>query len=224
MPGRNIVLANNEIYHIFNRGIASQLVFFNKRTYERAIETIFYYQNKNTPIKYSKFLKLSMSERSDLLKESRKRKDWLVEIISYCLMPNHFHLLLKQLVDNGISKFVGDFTNSYTRYINTKQERNGPIFEGKFKSVRVETEEQLLHVQRYIHLNPYTSYLIKTIEDLETYTYSSFPEYTGKHNSDFCSKDIILGNFKNISSYKKFIFDQADYQRQLANMRHLLFE
>lgn len=224
MPGRKIPLVNNEIYHIFNRGVASQPTFLGKRDYERALETIFYYQNSNPPIKYSRFLTLSIKDRAELLENLVKEKNFLVEFISYCLMPNHFHFLLRQIKDGGIAKFVGNFTNSYTRYFNTKQERAGPLFTGKFKSVRIETEEQLLHVSRYIHLNPYTSFVVKTLNALEIYPYSSFPEYTEKVDSNFCSKDVVMSGYKNLELYKQFVFDQADYQRSLDQIKHLATE
>lgn len=224
MPGRAIPLVNNEIYHIFNRGVASQPTFLNKRDYQRALESTFYYQNSNPPVRYSRFLSLSVEERSKLLETLRNKRDFLVEFISYCLMPNHFHFLLRQLKDNGIAKFTGNFTNSYTRFFNTKNERQGPLFTGKFQSVRVETQEQLLHVSRYIHLNPYTSFVVKSWEDLERYPYSSFPEFLGKVNSNLCAKDIILNEFKNVDQYKKFVFDQADYQRCLGRIKHLTFD
>ncbi len=224
MPGRTIPLVSNEIYHIFNRGIASQPTFIDKRDYQRALDTIFYYQNVSPPIKYSRFLSLSLQERNNILEKLRIQKDFLVEIITLCLMPNHFHLLLKQLKDNGISRFVGNLTNSYTRFFNTKRKRSGPIYEGKFKSVRIETEEQLLHVSRYIHLNPYTAFIVKKLEDLENYPYSSFIEYTKDSTTNFYTKDIILGNFKNRKAYKQFVFDQANYQRTLDQIKHLISE
>lgn len=224
MPGRLIPIVTNEIYHVFNRGVASQPIFFNKRDYERALEGFLYYQNINPPLKYSRFLLLPVAEKVELLEKFAKEKNFLVEIISYCFMSNHFHFLLRQLRDNGIAKFVGNFTNSYTRYINTKQERSGPIFTGKFKAVRIETREQLLHVSRYIHLNPYTSFAVKTLESLTHYPYSSLSEFLKNTNSNFYSKDIIVSEFKNIKSYKQFIFDQADYQRRLGNIKHMLLD
>ncbi|MBI2430449.1 MAG: transposase [Candidatus Levybacteria bacterium] len=224
MPGRKIPLVNNELYHIFNRGVASQPTFLSKRDYDRALETIFYYQNSNPPIKYSRLLSLSVKDRAGLLENIAKQKNFLVELISYCLMSNHFHFLLRQVKDTGIATFMSNFTNSYTRFFNTKQERTGPLFTGKFKSVRIETQEQLVHVSRYIHLNPYTSFVVKTLKDLEAYPYSSFPEFIGKVKSNFCAKEIIMGNYKNIESYKQFVFDQADYQRSLDRIKHLATE
>lgn len=224
MPGRIIPLINNEVYHVFNRGIASQPIFLDKRQYDRALETIFYYQNVNPPIRYSKFLKLKKEERALILNSLKKQKNFIVEIIALCLMPNHFHLLLKQVRNNGISKFVGNFSNSYTRYHNIKTERSGPLLEGKFKAVRIETTEQLLHVSRYIHLNPYTSFIVRRLEDLENYPYSSLKEYLNKQGPDCFPKDIILSNFKKIKDYKKFVFDQANYQRVLDQIKHLTLE
>jgi putative transposase len=224
MPGRLIPIATNEIYHVFNRGVASQPIFFGKRDYDRAVESFLYYKNINLSLKYSRFLSLPIKERSELLEKLAKEKNFLVEIISYCFMPNHFHFLLRQIRDDGIAKFIGNFTNSYTRYLNTRLERAGPLFTGKFKAVRIETQEQLLHVSRYIHLNPYTSFVVKSIEGLKDYPHSSFPEYLNNAKSSFYNRNIIISEFKNFKSYKQFVFDQADYQRTLNNIKHLCFD
>jgi len=224
MPGRKNPLITNKIYHVLNRGIALQPVFLNKRGYDRALQTMFYYQNRQPPLKYSRFLTLSNKRRLKILEKLKVQRKFLVGIVAFCLMPNHFHLLLKQLVDGGISKFMSNFTNRYTKYISTKNERKGPSFQGKVKAIRIETEKQLLHVSRYIHLNPYTSYIIKGLKEIENYPYSSFPEYIGKLQINLCNKEIILSQFKNIESYKRFVFDQADYQRKLETIKHLLQE
>lgn len=223
MPGRDIPLVTDEIYHVLNRGIASQPIFQDKRDYTRALQTLFFYQNQKQPLRYAKFLTLSRAQRLEILERLAKEKQFLVEIIVYCLMPNHFHLMLRQLVENGVSKFMANFANSYTRYLNTKYKRYGPLFQGKFKAIRVETDEQLLHLSRYIHLNPYSSYVVKTLEDLENYPFSSLPEYLGKTINNYCAKGIVLDDFKK-SSYKKFVFDQADYQRKLEEIKHLVLE
>jgi len=224
MPGRKIQLVNNEIYHIFNKGVASQPTFLDKREYTRAIEAACYYQNIIPPLKYAKFLLLSAKERVKLINQLKEQKDWLVEIICFCFMPNHFHFLLKQLTDGGISKFMSNFTNSYTRYFNTKNERSGHLFGGKFKSVRIKTDEQLIHVSRYVHLNPYTAYVVKSFKELEEYLYSSFAEYIGKNTSNLCNKDIVISNFKTAESYRQFVFDNADYRRELGKIKHFLLE
>lgn len=224
MPGRRIPLITNQIYHALNRGVASQPIFLTKKEYQRGLETIFYYQNENPPLSYSTFLKLSQRRRKELLERLKEKKDLLVKIIAFCLMPNHFHFLLKQVQNNGISIFMSNLTNSYTRYFNINHKRVGPLFQGKFKAIRIETDEQLLHVSRYIHLNPYTSYVVKTLKELETYPYSSFAEYLNPQKTDFCHKKIVLENFKSPADYKKFVFNQADYQRRLEEIKHLTLE
>lgn len=224
MPGRIIPLVNQEIYHIFNRGISLQPTFLDKRDYQRLLQTIVYYQNQQPSVKLSRFLILSEEERKEIIDNNKKAADFLTDIICFCFMPNHLHFLLKQVVDGGISKFMSNVTNSYTRYLNTKRKRNGPLFQGKFKAVRVESDEQLLHLSRYIHLNPLTSYVIKDIGQLENYVYSSFPEYMGKIQSGFCQKEIVLGQFKGPNDYRKFVLDQVDYQRRLQEIKHLVLE
>jgi len=224
MPGREITLSTEQFYHVLNRGVASQPTFTSGKEYIRAVDSIRYYQNQEPPQKYSWFIDLSQERRREILNNLAQSKQFLVEIVAYCLMPNHFHLLLKQQVENGISKFMSNFTNSYTRYFNTKNKRVGPLFQGKFKAKRVETDEQLIHLSRYIHLNPFSSSVVKTIEQLKKYQFSSLPEYLGKAPVNFCNKEVILGQFKNSKQYQKFIFDQATYQRELEKIKHLVLE
>lgn len=224
MPGRKVLLVTDQVYHILNRGVTSQPIFLNKRNYHRALGATFYYQNKNLPLSYAAFLELSNQRREETLQKLREQKNFLVEIVAFCLMPNHFHFLLKQVQEEGISVFMSNFSNSYTRYFNTSCKRTGHLFQGKFKAVRIETEKQLLHVSRYIHLNPYTSYVVRTLKELEVYPYSSFPEYLKPQRIDFCYKEVILSGFKKTTDYKKFVFDQADYQRRLEGIRHLMLE
>lgn len=224
MPGRDIPLVTNEVYHIINRGIASQPVFLTKRDYQRALDTFFYYQNQNPFLRYSFFLRLPNQQKAEILDRLQKENEFLIEIIAYCLMPNHVHFLLRQLKSNGLSIFMSNFSNSYTRYFNTKQKRIGPLLQGKFKAIRIETDEQLLHLSRYIHINPYSSFVVKNLTDLENYPYSSLPEYLNPQTFPRCNKEVVLAHFKNISAYKKFILDQVDYQRRLEEIKHLALE
>lgn len=138
-------------------------------------------------------------------------------------MPNHFHLQLKQKEDQGIAKFLSNLQNSFTRYFNISHERDGSLFLDQFKAIRIETDEQLIHVSRYIHLNPYTGYVVKSLKDLENYSWSSFPDYF-QEGENLIEKDFILSFFKSSEEYKRFVFDQADYQRKLKEIEHLLLE
>ena len=150
------LLATGEIYHIYNRSIIGDKVFPDKRSLERFKETIFYYLRTNPRCSYSK-----KEEGKSLFQQKYDKDKRLSELIAYCIMPNHFHLILKQLDENGISVYIGRLLNSYSRYYNTRFKRKGPLWEGRFNRKRVETDEDLLHLTRYIHLNPATSYLVE---------------------------------------------------------------
>jgi putative transposase len=138
-------------------------------------------------------------------------------------MPNHYHLQIKQLVNNGISVFISKFQNSFTKFFNTLINRSGHLFESQFKAKIILNEEEFIHINRYIHLNPYTSFLIKNIEDLKNYFASSLPEYLDEKQG-FCEKSLVLSHFKNLNDYWQFIRNQADYQRKLNQIKHLTFE
>lgn len=222
MAGRNIPLATGEFYHVFNRGITHQPVFQSKRDYEQASLGISYYRFTRPPFKLSRFKSLSQDEKNNVLDSLEKSGNALVKIISFVWMPNHFHLLLKQTEDGGISTFLSRFTNSYTKYFNIKNKRVGDLFQGVFKAVRIETEEQLLHVSRYIHLNPLVSFVVKE-KDFLVYPWSSLPAFL-QGKSSLCWLEPILANFSSSDDYKKFIFDQADYAKELEKIKHLTFE
>ncbi|MBN1969273.1 MAG: transposase [Candidatus Delongbacteria bacterium] len=147
-----------------------------------------------------------------------------VEIISYVLMPNHFHFLIRQAKNDAVMEFTRNFQISFTKYINKRFERTGPLLQGQFKGKLIEDDEQLLHVHRYIHLNPYASFIVNDVESLKDYTWSSLPEFLGHSKGGFCSKNIILNNFDNVDKYWKFITNQADYQRNLKRIKHLVFD
>lgn len=220
---RKTVLATGEVYHVLNRGVEKRPTFTDKRELQRAIDAMEFYRFANPPFKLSKFFNISRDDRIKILKGIEKENDKLVEILSFCLMPNHFHFLLKQLKDNGISIFISKFSNSYARYFNTKHERVGPLFQGRFKAVHIQNEEQLIHVSRYIHLNPVVSFLIKT-EELENYAWSSYPDYLGLTNLQITDKKLVMSYFKTKEKYKQFVLDQIDYGKKLAEIKHLILE
>lgn len=213
MAYNQAIFANNEFYHVFNRGVEKRTTFTNRRDYNRFIETMDYYRAKDPPARFS------YKDKPVIIKNTIISFP-LVEIVCFCLMPNHFHMLIKQVENNGISTFLSKLSNSYTKYFNTKYKRVGPLFQGSFKAVRIEDDEQLLHVSRYIHLNPLIDYLTR---DLKTYPYSSYQEFLGLKKG-FCKKDIILDNFNTPSDYEKFVLDQEDYGRSIKRMERMIRE
>ena len=223
MSYRKIPIVKGEIYHVFNRSIAKQPIFMSNKDYQRAIEVFKYYQFAKPPLRFSFYYRLQKDQKVKFIEELLKSANSIVDILCFCLMPNHFHFLLKNLKDSGINKFMSNFQNSYAKYFNTKTGRTGSLFQQNFKAVRVESDEQLTHVSRYIHLNPITAYLINSVEELIDYPWSSYPEYISKGKSNL-NKDLVLGNFRSINDYKKFVADQVDYQRELDKIKHIILE
>ncbi len=198
-------------YHIYNRGVAKQEIFGDKNDYLRMLSTFSYYLEKYTN-KYSIVLK---EELNNILLKTPVQP--LVQIYAYCLMPNHFHLILKQIMDRGISEFMRKTLNSYTRYLNTKNNRVGPIFQGKFKAVLIESDEQLLHLSRYIHLNPYVAKLTQSVQE---YPWSSYKQYLNKDSNRLCS----LLDSSLTTDYKEFVEDYASYAVDLAYIKKFLID
>lgn len=224
MPtNRNLVFADDEIYHVFNRGIERRPTFTTKTEFNRAMLALDLYRFSDLPIRLSKILTLPLDEREQVIRNIRKESGKVVEIICFCLMPNHFHFLLRQKLETGISTFAANFTNSYTKYFNAKHERVGPLFQGLFKAVHIQSDEQLVHVSRYIHLNPVSSYLIEA-DELESYKWSSYPEYIGKASTNIADKEIVLNMFDSKEKYKEFVLAQVDYARELERIKHLILE
>ncbi|MEK7502384.1 MAG: transposase [Patescibacteria group bacterium] len=221
MPGRSTILVNEEYYHIFNRGVARQPTFLNRNDYKRALLTLSYYRFTSQTVRLSRFKEFSQEERNRIVANMQK-KEKFAEIVSFVFMPNHFHLLLKQTIDNGISHFLSKFTNSYTKYFNTKYNRVGPVFQGVFKSVHIDSDEQLLHLSRYIHLNPVVSVVVEK-QNLLSYPWSSFPEFLTEQ-SDLIFRGPVLEHFQTADHYKKFVFDNIDYGRKLEEIKHLVLE
>jgi len=136
-------------------------------------------------------------------------------------MPNHYHFLIRQIQDNGISEFISKISNSYTKYFNTRYSRVGPLLQGQFKALRIESDEQLIHVSRYIHLNTIASFLVK---DLKEYPWSSYQNYISSQFDKACSKDFVLSMFKSEHTYEEFVLDQVDYAQKLELIKHLALE
>ncbi len=221
MPYRKVPLVAGEIYHVFNRSITGVPIFPTSQYFTRFIELINYYRFKDTPVSYSQFKRIERDIRQQIMDDLIKEDDRQVEIFAFCLMDNHF--LLKQTADNGIARFISNLQNGYAKYFNVRTERNGPLFQPMFKNTRIITDEQFLHVSRYIHLNPSTSYLVK-IEDLENYKWSSLPGYLSLNQQyAFVNMSFIL-DLLSKKKYKQFVYDQAEYQRELGNIKHLLME
>lgn len=225
MPGRKVPLVTGEIYHVFNRGIDHKPTHTSLKEYKRVLELLAYYRYQSPPLRFSRYKYLSFDRQHEILQAMKEKNVKLVEMLAFSLMPNHFHFLLKQTKDNGISRFMSQFQNSYTRYFNTIRQRVGSLYLDQFKAVRIENDEQFIHVSRYIHLNELTGFVVKDFQALCNSPWSSLPEYLGAENENgICSVDEVLAFFSNKDAYRTFVSNQADYQRTLKMIEHLTFE
>lgn len=224
MPYRRIPFATGEIYHLFNRSIGRQPIFTNSKDYQRFSDTVNFYRFQKPQSRFSHYNRLPKESKTHFLENLYKTRKKLVEIYTFAFMPNHFHFLVRQNEENGISLFMSQIQNSYAKYFDTKYKWSGGVFQSMFKAVRVESEEQFTHVARYIHLNPLTSFILKKIKDLEKYPWNSYAEYVENISTPFLEKELLLNYFPSKQKLRKFMEDQVEYQRLLKRIEHLIME
>ena len=141
-------------------------------------------------------------------------------LVSYCLMPNHYHLLVQQNTEIPVSKLILRLCTSYSKYFNKKYKRVGGVFQDQYKMVSVDDGDYLNWLTAYIHQNPKIARLVINPED---YTWSSFSEYLGKV-SGICKKEVVTGQFSSLLEYKKFVDESVDIIKQKKEIEHLLID
>lgn len=206
---RKINFANGEFYHIYNRGTDKRNIFSSESDFQRFLQSMDEF-NSVEPIGsiYENSFRKDRKEHSLGNPVSKSKK--LVNFVCYCLNSNHYHFILEQLLDSGISKFMKSLGGGYTKYFNEKEKRSGALFQGTFKAVHVDSNEYLLHLSAYVNLNdmvhkktPLGNRVSKMGDK------SSWGEYLGENENNFCRKDIILEQFRNIKEYKEFVEDSV---------------
>ena len=186
---RKVSLVTDEHYHILNRGVDKRTIFQDQEDLNRFFQSMKEF-NVTEPIG-------SIFENSFEGNKNEKPK-LLVEIVAYCLNPNHFHLLLKQVSENGISEYMKRLSGGYRLYFNKKHRRTSSLFGGRFKSSHIDSDTYMNHVSAYINLNNwFKGEKIKLSQ-------SSWEEYLETEKPGECHKEIVLGQFKNVKEYEKF--------------------
>ncbi|MEI6228408.1 MAG: transposase [Candidatus Saccharibacteria bacterium] len=201
MPSRNIdkIDINDSYYHVYARGRGKQPIFQDDEDYRVFLNLFKRY--------------LSVDE---LLDGSGRKYPHLrseVELLCYCLMPNHFHLLLYQVEKGAMSQLMRGLMTSYSVYFNKKYEMSGPVFESRYKASIIATDAYLMHISRYIHLNP---------DDWRAYPYSSIHAYFGIGQPEWLQQDKIIDLFGTTPIYADFLDDYADYKKSLEEIEHSL--
>ncbi|MDP3661753.1 MAG: transposase [bacterium] len=213
MPSRSHRIAPFEHYHLFNRGVNHQQIFFEERDIARFVFLILHKQSPTTTttrVEYytKEFLKHRVWSTTGTTKVKMVGTR-SVELVNFCLMDNHFHLTVRELKEGGTSKYMQRILNAYTKYFNTKYKRKGHLFEGPFKAVRVDSNVQLLHLSAYIHRNPRDMHAWRGKE--AEYPWSSLQDFIVENRwGRLLSTNVILEQFGKDSEtqqkgYKKFV-------------------
>lgn len=194
MTTRKTPITTGEIYHIYNRGVDKRNIVMepdDSRRFMRSVKVF----NTIEPVGSLREIETELSSGSTAGKP-------LVDIIAYCLNPNHFHFILRQRVDGGISEFMKRLSGGYTWYFNNKYKRSGSLFQGRYKSLHVDTNEYLLQLSVYVNLN----FRVHNYNDSVTkkFIYSSWDEYCGESPQGVCEKSSVLGLFTSSQEYQSF--------------------
>lgn len=205
-----------EIYHILSRGVDKRKIFLEEEDYLRFVHDLFEFNNQEAAQNIGYFFKNQYIDlRSRYIGEKRQKRKFLVKILIFCLMPNHYHLLLTPIVEGGITKFMRKLNIGYAKYFNQKYERVGALFQGRYKSIHIQNDSHFIRLPYYIHLNPldlkfpeWRGGEIKNykgaIKFLENYRWSSFLDYIGKKNfPSITQRDLLLEFFEGPENHKK---------------------
>ena len=210
MPSKYTIrsFVTDGVYHIYNKGVEGREVFTNERDYKLFLYYLYI---------YLKPLKLVLETYPGLPFALRERNlNGRLELLCYALMPNHFHLLMRPRETNAVSIFMKQLANAYTQYFNSKYMRRGALFQGRYKSVKIDTDNQLIHISRYIHLNPYVA---KLTQNPESYPWSSFPDYLDTDKESLCTRRLIQSFFSSTNKYKEFVMDHKEYALELGKIK-----
>ncbi len=215
MPAKNAIKEyhENSYYHLYNRGVNRASIFLDSQDYKTFLWLLRFY-----------LLPVDLRGEPSKVSPSHQLKNYSnrIRLIAYCLMPNHFHLMIWQSEADGINHFMRSLATKYTKYFNQKYKRIGPLFQGVYKAVLVESEAQLVFLSKYIHRNPIE---LPSGRVLEGYKYSSYGNYLGKFNQDWVKKSDILDLFSKTklnNSYQSFV-EETD-ERDLPTIKTVIIE
>ncbi|MBL7141503.1 transposase [Patescibacteria group bacterium] len=222
-------------YHIFNRGVEKRDIFLEKGDFLRFVHYL-YNLNDFNPLSVE-FRRQQLNMYAVSPRTLSLKRDLLIDIIAWVLMPNHYHLLLRQRVNKGISKFMQKLGTAWTEFFNAKYKHSGVIFQGKFKAVEIKTEAQFIVVYNYIHTNPINliepNWKKEGIENpekimtfLNNYRWSSYLDYIGERNfSSIINQKLLKSNINSIEGakeikqmFKEIIFNQEEAKNFLNKL------
>lgn len=223
---RRMSFAINNFYHVFNRGVEKRKIFLNTKGYERFLKLLFFC-NGDTPIVVKNLFRQGFYQGPSL--EKFERGNQLVNIGAYCLMPNHFHLLLRERTENGITNFMRKLCTAYSMYFNKRNDRVGSLFQGRFGAQHLNQDIYLKYIFAYIHLNPvklmnsswkeegyFKNFKNLNAADLflKDYPWSSYYAFvTGENKYHILDGEAFPKYFENIKEFDDFIKDWLNFTK-----------
>lgn len=227
MPSKNRIkiFVENGFYHVYNRGVEKRDIFMDEQDYLVFLSFLKSYLSPPSDHFLHPVSQVTGSDPVRLRVLGSYFKS--VKLLAYCLMPNHFHLLLQQVPKNGMTEFMRALSTSYVMYFNKKYERVGTLFQGIYKAAIVDTDTYLLHLTRYIHLNPFEMTGEMTGSDpvkTSGYPYSSYAYYLGLKHAQWVKPSLVLSffrsarreHFSDYLSYQDFVEDYAEEPRSIV--------
>jgi putative transposase len=229
-----IIKSMAELYHVLNRGVDKRKIFMDDKDYFRFIHDLFEFNDEdNVANAIFRFRRPTIDVGHRYI-EHKKRK-LLVDVHAFCLMPNHYHLLLSSRVENGIPLFMKKLNGGYAKYFNARHERTGTLFERRYKSVSINNQAHFIHLPYYIHLNPLDMFAPEwrerklkdykgSVKFLNSCRWSSHLDYLGEQNfPSLTSRDFLLEIFGGEKGYKKKL-DGYLKDLNLARIRGIILE
>ena len=208
------IFPRGEMFHICNKSISNYKIFRTERLLTRFIITINYYNNLNINLCLSKAIRKPLELPNIMYKNNNR----IFSLLAYCIMPDHYHLLIKLNSDYAFTQYMNNLESSYSHYYNKLNNRRGPLWQSRFRSSHIKNDETLLHVHRYIHLNPTTAGIVEKPDD---WPWSSYNYYLTDNNAFLVHKELSINSR---SVYKKFVEDQINYQKTIKGIRRKLLE
>jgi putative transposase len=222
MPVKRPQLFNNEIYHLVLRGVGDDDIFKRADDYWRAIFSLYEF-NTTEPIEIR--IQRKKRKRAKNGEQFSDIRELLIDVLAFCFMPNHIHLLVRQKIENGITQFMRKFGAGYAAYFNKKYNRRGHLFQGRFRAVHIQSNRQLKTIFVYIHTNPIslidfewkengTGNTQKALDFLEDYKWSSFPDYIGGQNfPSITEREFLIDVFGGKKKCKEIVLDWINGKR-----------
>ncbi|HEY4510179.1 MAG TPA: transposase [Candidatus Paceibacterota bacterium] len=238
---RKVRFAPNYIYHVYNRGVEKRVIFLVDADRWRFLQALLLFNREKSPFNLLWKLEQEHGGRmnfrilKEFLERNSERKTPLVRIMADCLMPNHYHLILEELQEGGITKFMHKLGTGYTMYFNKKYDRVGGLFQGSFKAIQVDTDEYLQNLLVYVNvINPgeliEPSLKDEGVKDIENvmqfakaYPWSTHQEYLGERDSPIIDKGVAHSLFPNPTKYKEFV-ENSLLTRKINTIEHLMLE